>query len=230
MTSGRLAVVTGTAHGIGAAIAARLSEIGYVTHAIDRVDCDITDPEAVSALIDKVGPVSVLVNNAGGVCGQAHKPLEAVTDDEWQLVMDANLTGAFYMTRAVVPGMKRAGWGRIVNIASGAGRSVSLTGIQAYTSAKAGLIGFTRQMAHELGEFGITVNCVAPGFMLSNPTTEAQWKGYGREGQRQLVRSIAMRRLGQPKDVAHAVAFFVDEATDWVTGQTLSVDGGRALF
>jgi 3-oxoacyl-[acyl-carrier protein] reductase len=126
--------------------------------------------------------------------------------------------------------MKGRGSGRIVNISSGAGRSVSLTGIQAYASAKAGQIGFTRQMAHELGRFGITVNCIAPGFVLSNPTTVKQWESYGEQGQAALVEGIAMRRLGAPEDIAHGVRFFVSESSAWITGQTLSIDGGHALF
>ncbi len=123
--------------------------------------------------------------------------------------------------------MKAGAWGRIVNISSGAGLRVSLTGIQAYASAKAGLIGFTRQLAHELGPFGITVNCVAPGFIRSNPSTEKQWQSYGAEGQRKLVESIATRRLGKPEDIAYAVLFFASDYASWITGQTLSVDGGR---
>src|SRR5690606_37071584 len=113
------------------------------------------------------------------------------------------------------------------NISSGAGLRVSLTGIQAYASAKAGQIGFTRQLAHEVGQYGITVNNVAPGFILSNPTTEKQWQSYGEDGQRQLVESTATRRLGRPEDIAHAVLFFADDASDWITGQVISVDGGR---
>jgi 3-oxoacyl-[acyl-carrier protein] reductase len=117
-----------------------------------------------------------------------------------------------------------------VNISSGAGRSVSLTGIQAYASAKAGQIGFTRQMAHELGPFGITVNCIAPGFVLSNPTTVTQWESYGPEGQAALVDGIATRRLGTPEDIANGVLFFVARRSSWITGQTLSIDGGHSLF
>src|SRR5213076_1485864 len=108
----------------------------------------------------------------------------------WRVVVDANLTTTFVCTRAFVPAMKAAGWGRIVNISSGAGRSVSLTGIQAYTTAKAGQSGFTRQLAHELGPHGITVNCIAPGFVLSNPSTQAQWDSYGPDGQAELVKGI----------------------------------------
>ena len=153
-----------------------------------------------------------------------------MSDEEWRAIVDANLTSAFLCTRAVIPGMKAARAGSIVNISSGAGRSVSLTGIQAYASAKAGQIGFTRQMAHELGPFGITVNCIAPGFVRSNPTTEKQWESYGAEGQRRLVEGIALRRLGRPEDIANGVRFFVSSRASWITGQVLSIDGGRSLF
>jgi 3-oxoacyl-[acyl-carrier protein] reductase len=158
------------------------------------------------------------------------RPLEEVTDDDWHAVVDANLTSTFLCTRAAAPGMKERRWGRIVNISSGAGRTVSLTGIQAYASAKAAQIGFTRQMAHELGPFGITVNCIAPGFILSNPTSRRQWESYGETGQRDLVAGIAMRRLGEPEDIANGVLFFAAERSSWVTGQTISIDGGHALL
>jgi 3-oxoacyl-[acyl-carrier protein] reductase len=173
------------------------------------------------------GQVEILVNNAGGVVGQVGRPLEEVPAEDWQVIFDVNLTGAFNFSQAVVPGMKAAAWGRIVNISSGAGLRVSLTGIQAYGSAKAGLIGLTRQLGHELGPFGITVNCVAPGFVRCNPATERQWQAYGPEGQRNLLESIATRRLGTPEDIAHSVLFFASDHASWITGQTLSVDGGR---
>ena len=126
--------------------------------------------------------------------------------------------------------MKERRYGRIVNISSGAGRSVSLTGIQAYASAKAGQIGFTRQTAHELGQHGITVNSIAPGFVLSNPTSIAQYESYGEEGQQRLLQSIATRRLGKPEDIANGVLFFVAEEASWVTGQVISIDGGHSIF
>jgi 3-oxoacyl-[acyl-carrier protein] reductase len=228
--AGRAAVVTGTAHGIGAAIAAALAADGAAVHGVDRDTADLTSAEAVREFFAGLGAVDILVNNAGGVCGQVGRALEEVTDDDWHAVVDANLTSTFLCTRAVAPGMKERGWGRIVNISSGAGRTVSLTGIQAYASAKAGQIGFTRQMAHELGPYGVTVNCIAPGFILSNPTTERQWASYGEEGQRALVRGIAMRRLGRPEDIANGVRFFVAERSSWVTGQTLSIDGGSVFL
>lgn len=227
---GRVAIVTGTAHGIGAAIAAGLREDGATVHDVDLDTCDVTDADQVRETVSSIGNVDILVNNAGGVVGQVGRPLEEVSEQDWHAVVDANLTGTFLMTRAVAPAMKRAGSGRIVNISSGAGRSVSLTGIQAYASAKAGQIGFTRQMAHELGPHGITVNCIAPGFILSNPTTERQWASYGAEGQRALVERIALRRLGTPEDIAAGVRWFVSEAAGWVTGQVISIDGGHSLF
>ena len=199
-------------------------------HGVDRDTVDVADREQVAALVERIGRVDILVNNAGGVVGQVGRPLEEVSDDDWRAVVDANLTSTFVCTRAVVPGMKAAGYGRIVNISSGAGRSVSLTGIQAYASAKAGQIGFTRQTAHELGPFGITVNSIAPGFVLSNPTSIRQWESYGEEGQRALLEQIATRRLGKPEDIANGVLFFVAEEASWVTGQVLSIDGGHSIF
>jgi 3-oxoacyl-[acyl-carrier protein] reductase len=226
----RVAVVTGTAHGIGTAIAAALASDGVQVHGVDKDTVDVTDSIAVNAFFAEVGDVDILVNNAGGVVGQVHKPIEDVTDDDWSAVVAANLTGTFNCTRAAAAGMKRNGWGRIVNISSGAGRSVSLTGIQAYASAKAAQIGFTRQMAHELGQHGITVNCIAPGFVLSNPSTIKQWESYGEQGQASLVDGIAVRRLGTAADIAHGVRFFTSADSGWITGQTISIDGGHALF
>jgi 3-oxoacyl-[acyl-carrier protein] reductase len=228
--AGRTALVTGTAHGIGAAIAEALERCGATVHGVDRDTVDVADAEQVAELAARIGRIDILVNNAGGVVGQVGRPLEEVSNEDWRSVVDANLTTTFVCTRAFVPAMKAAGYGRIVNISSGAGRSVSLTGIQAYASAKAGQIGFTRQTARELGPFGITVNCIAPGFVLSNPTSIRQWESYGDEGQRAMLEQIATRRLGKPEDIANGVLFFVAEEASWVTGQVISIDGGHAIF
>jgi 3-oxoacyl-[acyl-carrier protein] reductase len=249
--SGRTVIVTGAGHGLGRAIVHAFSDAGAVVWAADINDTglaetaalatgichvrtvDVTDRGAVRDLVAAAegagGAVDVLVNDAGGVLGQVGRPLEEVSEADWQAIIAVNLTGAFNCAQAVAPGMKRRSWGRIVNISSGAGLGVSLTGIQAYASAKAGQIGLTRQLAHELGPWSITVNNVAPGFVRSNPTTERQWEAMGPEGRSALVEGIALRRLGSPSDIAQAVLFFASDAAGWITGQTLSVDGGRTF-
>jgi 3-oxoacyl-[acyl-carrier protein] reductase len=239
---GRRAIVTGAAQGIGAAICRTLRDAGATLHAVD-IDpdtlaplagegiavetVDVTDPAAVSAAVERAGPFDVAVHVAGGVRGQVGRPVESVPDEDWNAIVAVNQTAAFTLARAVVPGMKAAGGGRIVTITSRAGLDVSLTGIQAYASAKAGQIGLVRQLGHELGRFGITVNAVAPGFVRSNPTTERQWEALGPEGQERLVSGIAMRRLGTVEDIAAAVLFLASDHASWITGQVLSVDGGR---
>lgn len=252
---GKVAVVTGAAHGIGRAICVELSRRGARVWANDILRDDLTatqqacqdaggrcevgavDATRESEVADFVGRVDaaerridILVNTAGGVLGQVGQPIESVSGADWDRIVAVNLTGSFYWARAVAPVMKRGRYGRVVNISSGAGRSVSLTGIQAYASAKAGQLGLTRQLAHELGAWDITVNAVAPGFVLSNPTTQRQWESYGAEGQRALVDKIALKRLGAPEDIAHAVLFFASDYAGWCTGQVLSVDGGSAIF
>ncbi|UCC26419.1 MAG: SDR family oxidoreductase [Gemmatimonadales bacterium] len=194
---------------------------------------DVTDPGQVEEGISLVehgspdGQVHILVNNAGGVLGQVGRPVEFVLPGEWNDIVAVNMTSVFLTVHSAAPAMKENGYGRIVNISSGAGLGVSKTGIQAYAAAKAGQIGLTRQLAHELGPFGITVNNVAPGFVRSNPNTERQWEAYGEEGQEVLVEGIALRRLGTPGDIADAVLFLASDQAGWITGQVLSVDGGK---
>lgn len=238
---GRRAVVTGAAQGIGRAIALGLAEAGAEVVAADidgeglaaaahpRVRphaIDLTDKPAVEAMVAAAGPFDIAVHSAGGLRGQAGRPLEEPTPEDWSAIVGINQTAAFYLAQAVAPAMKAAGFGRIIAISSRAGLGVSLTGVQAYASAKAGQIGLVRQLGHELGRFGITVNSVAPGFIRSNPTTERQWEAMGAERQAALIQGIAMRRLGRPEDIAAAVLFLASDQASWITGQVLSVDGG----
>jgi 3-oxoacyl-[acyl-carrier protein] reductase len=193
---------------------------------------DLADRAAAAAWIARIeqmmgGAVDVLVNNAGGVAGQEMRPIEEVPDADWDRIFSVNIGAAFALSRAAATGMKRAGSGRIINISSGAGLGPSLTGIQAYCSAKHAVVGLTRQLAHELGPFGITVNSVAPGFVRSNPASERQWAGYGEEGQKALLDRIAMRRLGSDRDIANSVVFFASDLAGFVNGQVLAVDGGK---
>jgi len=188
---------------------------------------DVTDRHAVHAAVAAIGPVNALVHCAGGVCGQVGRPVEEIQPEEWRRIFAVNTDGAFWCSQAVAPVMKSKGAGRIILISSGAGLGVTLTGIQAYASAKAAEIGLARQLAHELGPFGITVNSIAPGFIRSNPSTERQWQALGADGQRELVNRIAMRRLGRPEDIAYAALFLASPYASWINGQVLPVDGGK---
>jgi 3-oxoacyl-[acyl-carrier protein] reductase len=242
----RTALVTGVVGGIGAAIARRLAAEGARVVVSDLPGdaleasaaalgfpghgADLGDPVAVREMVARItaehGAPQILVNAAGGVRGQVGTPLEEVDPAAWRKIFEANVDATLYLSQALVPGMKAAGWGRIVTISSGAGLRPSLTGIHAYTAAKHALVGLTKQLSLELAPQGITVNSIAPGFILSNPATERQWAAYGPDGQQQLVNRIHTRRLGTPEDIAAAAAFLTGEEAGWITAQILSVDGG----
>lgn len=245
---GRVAVVTGAAQGIGRAIAGALRDAGATVVVCDldaeglattaaelgiaqRV-LDLSDRSAVAEAMEQVeqtcGPIDILVNAAGGVCGQVGRPIEQIDEEQWHAIFAANVDSAFWLAQAVAPRMTARGRGRIVTIASGAGLRPSLTGIHAYTAAKHALVGLTRQLSCELAEHGVTVNSVAPGLVLSNPSTRRQWEGYGPEQQARIIDSIHCRRLGSAEDIAAAVLFLASDAAGWITGQVLSVDGGRS--
>jgi 3-oxoacyl-[acyl-carrier protein] reductase len=244
----RVALVTGAAQGIGRAIATALVAAGADVHLAD-IDAegvaatakaigatahaaDLGTPGAAKALIADItasgGRLDLLVHAAGGVRGQVGRPIAEISEADWRVIFAANVDAAFFLAQAAAPVMRQAGYGRIVTISSGAGLRPSLTGIQAYASAKHALVGLTKQLAWEFGPHGITVNSVAPGFVRSNPATERQWESYGTEGQKRMVESIHTRRLGSAEDIAAATLFFLSEQAGWITGQVLSVDGGRS--
>ena len=242
----RTALVTGVVGGIGAAIAARLAADGAQVIVSDlpgepldargkalglpTVAADLGDPAAVRDMNARIvaghGAPDILVNAAGGVRGQVGTPLEDVQPHAWHSIFAANVDASLYLAQALAPAMKKKGWGRIVTISSGAGLRPSLTGIHAYTAAKHALVGLTKQLSLELAQHGITVNSIAPGFILSNPATERQWAAYGPEGQAQLLNRIHTRRLGSPEDIAAAAAFLTSQEAGWITAQILGVDGG----
>ena len=217
----------GTCVRLSAIELAETAKAGVSTQVLDRADRAAAAAWIVEIEQTTGGAADVLVNNSGGVAGQEMQPIEEVPDADWDRIFAVNIGAAFALSRAAAAGMKRAGSGRIVNISSGAGLAASLTGIQAYCSAKHAVVGFTRQLAHELGPFGITVNSIAPGFIRSNPASEKQWAGYGEEGQRALVERIAMKRLGTAQDIANSVVFFASDLAGFVNGQVLAVDGGK---
>jgi 3-oxoacyl-[acyl-carrier protein] reductase len=245
---GRVALVTGAAQGIGQAIAIGLKQAGAAVHVADldaeRVNAfaqangftahalDVSDRKTAAAVVNgivaKTGRLDILVNSAGGVRGQVGRPIEEVSEADWHAIFEANVDGAFWLAQAAVGSMRKAGFGRIVNIASGAGLRPSLTGIQAYTAAKHALVGLTKQFSQDFAPHGITCNAVAPGFVRSNPSSERQWQSYGAEGQKRLLEATHTRRTGEPEDIANAVIFLSSDQASWITGQILSVDGGRS--
>ena len=244
---GRIALVTGAAQGIGQAIAEGLAGTGARVHVAD-IDptvqrfavgrgmvsyvFDVSDRAAAHRAVETIarteGRLDILVNAAGGVRGQVGRPIDEIDEQDWHAIFKANVDGAFWLSQAVSKPMRAAKFGRIVNIASGAGLRPSLTGIQAYTAAKHALVGLTKQLSQDLGRYGITANAVAPGFVRSNPSTERQWESYGPEGQKRMVENIHTRRLGMAADIANAVLFLASDQAAWISGQILSVDGGRS--
>jgi len=243
-----VAIVTGGARGIGAAVSARLARDGYAVAVLDldepaaadtaaaitraggravAVGCDVADEAAVTAATDRVvaelGPPAVLVNNAGA--GPAAGITE-MTVEQWDHVLGINLRGHFLVTRAVVGHLVEAGWGRIVNVSSVS--ALGDDGRSHYSSAKAGLIGFTKSLALELGRHGVTVNAIAPGFIVSDMTA-ATARRLGRsfeDHQRIAAESIPVGRVGRPEDIAHTASYLVSSDAGFVTGQVVYVAGG----
>ncbi|MFF8293523.1 SDR family NAD(P)-dependent oxidoreductase [Streptomyces sp. NPDC016309] len=244
----RTAVVTGAARGIGAAVARRLAGDGLAVGVIDldEADCadtveaitsvggaapalaaDVADEAAVTAAVTRIaaafGPPAVLVNNAG-IGPRAD--LVDMTTQQWDTVSGINLSGPFFAARAVCPHMVTAGWGRIVNMSSIS--AVGDAGRVDYASARAGLIGFTKSLALQLGPHGVTANTIAPGFVVSDMTRAwARRLGLSfKEFQRRAEQSIPVGRVGLPDDIAHTASFLVSPGGGFVSGQVIYVAGG----
>ena len=246
--TGKVAIVTGAGQGMGRAIAERLSAGGarVVINDLDpataertvegiasnggdalAVPADVTSTQEVRRIVDaaleRYGGVHILVNNAGVL---RPTPLIDIEEDEWDLVVDVCLKGTYLCTRAVLPTMQEAGWGRIVNISSSAGRSVSTLGGPHYTAAKAGVLGLTRAAAKEVAPNGITVNAICPGLidteMVQANVTEARLKAY--------TESFPISRIGEPGEVAELVAFLASDRAAYITGASLDINGGDLMM
>ena len=248
---GRVAIVTGAAHGIGRVYALRLADEGanVVIADLDKVGaaevaaeiesaggnalgvyCDVSDEEsiaaAVSATVETYGKIDILINNAGmfSVVPMSRVGFEDISRQEWTKMMDVNVTGTWLACKAVVPEMRKNGYGKIINISSGVVFKGAPMRVH-YVASKSAIIGFTRTLARELGRDNITVNCIAPGGTLSeeNPTPEVL------EARQKKTDDRAIQRVQVPEDLAGAMAFFASTDSDFITGQTLVVDGGSVM-
>lgn len=245
----RVAIVTGAAAGIGAACSKRLAQDGVAVGVLDldearcaetvqaikdaggtaiALGADISNREQAAAAVakasDALGPISILVNNAGVT---DFTPFEELTDERWDLVYAINVRGPMVMTQLVLKDMKDAGWGRIVNISSSSAQTGAINMI-CYSSSKGAVVTMTRSMAQEFGPWGITANNIPPGSVMGTIMSEANRERFQIPTE-VLTQTIPVRRMGEPADIANACAWLCHEASGYVTGQTIGVNGGRVV-
>ena len=226
MTGTRRALVTGGASGLGAATVERLRADGLEVVALDLtggdVTADVTDEDALRRVADEVGPVDVLVNSAGIV--GPNKPLLETTTQEWRRVLDINVLGTVSAIRVFVPGMLDRGWGRVVNIASMAGKDGN-PNLSAYSASKAAVVGLTKSVGKELATSGVLVNAIAPA-VIATPMNEDNDPAV----LEYMTNLIPMKRIGRPEEVAELIAFLTSDRVSFSTGAVYDISGGRATY
>ncbi len=250
--SGKIAIVTGSSTGIGRAAGLALAAEGARVAVYDlnedvrgvaelirsrggesvAVVGDVTREEDVKRLVDDTlksfGSIDILVNNAGG--GSPPRPLEEIDLEMWEREVRVNLTGAFLCSRGVITEMKKKGSGRIINMSSQAGRSGSELAGVIYASAKAGILGFTRQLARHVAPYGILVNAIAPGVVLSGDRIAKKWEERSESEREIMLKSIPLGRLGKLEDVVPVILFLASEDSAYITGAVIDVNGGRFMM
>ncbi len=254
MLIGKVAMVTGAAGGLGRAFCAALAGAGAAVVATDidgtglnttvssitrktgqrvlPLIVDVRSRSSVQEGIEQVesmlGGLDILVNNAGGSL-HTPKAIDLIDEDDWDLVLNVNLKGAFLCSQAAIPAMRRRGGGRIVNISSIGGRTASIVTGVPYAAAKAGLIGLTRRMAREVGHENITVNAIAPGTVLSGPRVERLWGELSPEEQARTLAEVPLGRLSTPEEQAEVLLFLAGPGARYITGAVIDVNGGRYM-